>query len=74
MLEFKTISSLSKELNISTSWIYKQVESCLIPFHRFGNSIRFTADDVDEIIKSNEHKPLNSKLKFKQTKEVSHDG
>jgi excisionase family DNA binding protein len=73
MSAVRTVSSLSKELRISTSWLYKKVELCEIPFHRFGSIIRFTEEDVAEIIKQSEQKPVASSSKGRKTEdEVSH--
>ena len=73
MLEIRTVLSLSLELGISTSWLYKKVELDEIPFHKFGNAIRFTESDVIEIIKQGEHKPIAaSSSKTKKIEEESH--
>ena len=58
MSSLQTISSLSNQLKISTSWLYKQVEKRQIPFHKIGTSIRFTEEDISEILKKYEEKPL----------------
>jgi len=71
MSEVKTISSLAKELGISRSWLYKKVELCEIPCHRFGNVIRFTESDIIEIIKQGEQKPVTSSSKTKKMEVVS---
>jgi len=70
MSEVRTVSSLSLELKISRSWLYKKVELDEIPFHRFGNAIRFTETDVVEIIKQSEKKPVASSSKRRKTDEV----
>jgi len=70
MSQVKTVSSLSKELGISSSWLYKKVEACELPCHRFGNVIRFTDEDVAEIIKQSEQKPVASSSKRRKTEEV----
>jgi excisionase family DNA binding protein len=72
MSGFKTISTLSKELSISTSWLYKKVESRQIPFHKFGTHIRFSEEDVAEIIKNCECLPLTSPLKTNKTVEADY--
>jgi len=72
MSQVKTVSSLSKELGISRSWLYKKVEACELPCHRFGNIIRFTDEDVAEIIKQSEQKPVTLSSKRRKTDEVGY--
>jgi excisionase family DNA binding protein len=67
-----TISELAEALNISKSFLYKMVERRAIPFHKFGNAIRFTEDDVNAFIKQSEQKPITHQGQTIQ-EEVSYD-
>jgi excisionase family DNA binding protein len=58
MTSLLTISSLANLFQVSSSWLYKQVERNQIPFHRIGANIRFTEEDIEKIIKKFEVKPL----------------
>jgi excisionase family DNA binding protein len=71
MSQVKTISSLASDLGISRSWLYKKIEARELPCHRFGNVIRFTEEDIAEIIKQSEQKPITSSSKTKKIEEES---
>lgn len=40
------VSEVARYLQMSISWVYKQVEAGLLPHRRFGTSVRFRADDI----------------------------
>lgn len=41
-----TVSALSREIKVSRSWIYKEVESGRMPYYKLGNKLRFQLDKV----------------------------
>ena len=45
-----TVDELAGMLRISRSWIYKQAAADAIPCVRFGNSLRFTRQNVAQIL------------------------
>lgn len=44
-----TVKQLAKMLQVSESWLHKQVAARAIPHHRRGRAVRFTPQDVAEI-------------------------
>jgi excisionase family DNA binding protein len=50
MQEFYTVNELSEKLKYSRSTIYRWVEEGSISCHYFGRQVRFTEQDVADII------------------------
>jgi len=46
-----TVNELSDKLKYSRSTIYRWISEGCIPFHRLGREIRFTENDIINIIK-----------------------
>ena len=40
------VSEVARYLQMSISWVYKQVEAGLLPHRRFGTSVRFRPEDI----------------------------
>lgn len=46
-----TVSDIAKELNVSRSKIYEMVERGEIEHHRIGGAIRFTAENLNDLLR-----------------------
>jgi excisionase family DNA binding protein len=49
-----TIKEAAEALRIPISWLYERTRRNAIPFRRIGKYVRFTQDDLVEIISSSE--------------------
>ena len=49
-----TIKEAAEVLRIPISWLYERTRRNAIPYRRIGKYIRFTQDDLKEIISSGE--------------------
>lgn len=47
-----TVDEAAEALKLPKSWIYERTRRNAIPFHRIGKYVRFTLDDLAEIISS----------------------
>ena len=47
---FLTYAEASERLGLTVNWLQDQVQARLIPCHRLGRSVRFTQDDLAQII------------------------
>lgn len=52
-----TVDEVSKYLQMSKSWVYKQVELGLLPCMRFGAAVRFSSYVVKLFVKEHMHGP-----------------
>lgn len=49
-----TITEAAEVLRIPISWLYERTRRNAIPYRRIGKYVRFTQDDLKEIISSGE--------------------
>jgi len=49
-----TIKEAAEVLRIPVSWLYERTRRNAIPYRRIGKYVRFTQDDLKEIISSGE--------------------
>ena len=49
-----TIKEAAEVLRIPVSWLYERTRRNAIPYRRLGKYVRFTQDDLKEIISSGE--------------------
>ena len=49
-----TIKEAAEALRIPISWLYERTRRNAIPYRRIGKYVRFTQDDLKEIISSGE--------------------
>jgi len=49
-----TIKEAAEALRIPISWLYERTRRNAIPYRRIGKYVRFTHDDLKEIISSGE--------------------
>jgi excisionase family DNA binding protein len=47
---FLTYAQASQRLGLSVSWLQDAVEARRIPCRRIGRMVRFTSDDLDQIV------------------------
>jgi excisionase family DNA binding protein len=48
-----TVQQVATWLNMSITWVYKQVEKGLLPFHRVGGTIRFAPSEIQSYLNGN---------------------
>lgn len=51
-LRLYTVQEAADTLQLPKSWIYERTRKKAIPFHRLGKYVRFTTDDLAQIIAS----------------------
>ena len=44
---FLTVQELAEYLRVKKSWIYQKVHAKEIPYHKFGNHLRFKKSEID---------------------------
>ncbi len=49
-LRLYTVQEAADTLQLPKSWIYERTRKKAIPFHRLGKYVRFTTDDLAQII------------------------
>jgi len=62
-----TVAELADYLSVSATWVYRQVEAGAIPFTRLPSAgatrkptrIRFTSDQVEQILRLGEQSVIN---------------
>lgn len=54
-----TVSEVAKEFSMSSRYVRRLIAERRIPFHKFGTSVRVSADDVAAFITSGRVEPLS---------------
>jgi len=52
-LRLFTVEEAADTLKLPKSWLYERTRKNAIPFRRIGKYVRFTAEDITEIIGAN---------------------
>ncbi len=55
-----TVAELAGYLNVSVAWVRKGVLERTLPFTKLGKNIRFTHEQVEQILTAGEHPPLRT--------------
>jgi excisionase family DNA binding protein len=63
-----TVDELARFLNVSASWVRKGVLERTLPFTKLGRSVRFTADQVAEIVASGERPARHDTARPRRTR------